>query len=121
MFLGLFHVIGGQRNNRNLQQPRSRAVRTNQLRHLNTIHFRHLHIHQDQAETLPSEFIPCFKAVIHYGNLATCFDQQSLNQTLADQVVFGRQYIQGLFLIFRSTLFSARFLWAFTDRQVQQE
>ena len=58
---------------------------------LETVHFRHLNVHQDGVERLPVERSKRLAAVLDHDDLIAPLLQQADGQPLIDRVVLGQQ------------------------------
>jgi hypothetical protein len=64
---------------------------------LQAVHFRHLHVHQDNVEVMERIFFPelqGFDAVVYRSGRVPLFLQKLLRQDAIDCIVFGKQDIE---------------------------
>ena len=66
-------------------------ARADGRRGFESTHLRHLNVHQHQIERLAPERVERFAAVVDDGDLVAAPRQQSLRDTLIDDVVLGHQ------------------------------
>ena len=66
-------------------------ARPNGRRGLESAHLRHLNVHQHQIERLAGQRVERLASVVDDGDLVAASRQQSLRDTLIDDVVLGHQ------------------------------
>ena len=87
------HHLSGHRDDRHMPAG-SRLALTDDLRRLQAIHLRHLHIHQHAIKRLSKEHVDRLAPVVRHSCLMPAFFQQRDGEHLIEPTVLDQQHSQ---------------------------